>query len=330
MAPTVGAVAAPATSPRIAEALGKVDRAAHDLDQLRPHPGPPVAVGQIHQQVVALPRAGTGIAVHGRQGGLEQLDRTLVGVHPTGLGGRDDRGTPGAIRIPGTGREPVQRQLALPPRPPGHGLGDLGVQPGAARFRDLGIGRVPDECMGEAEPVDAVLADQPGLLRRFQPVEHRILVEARTRGEDGEIELPADHRGQPEQRTGRVRQPGQPAGEYVVYRGRRVRLGQQAAEVTALSGQPRVLDQEERIAVGPLQQCVGFGTRRSRGHEPLHHVGRLVGAETGEFDPYGVRPSQHLGHVSQGTRRRRMRPPGAEHHQGSGPIILDQQPQHPE
>ena len=45
-----------------------------------------------------------------------------------------------------------------------------------------------------------------------------------------------------------------------MYRGRRVRLGQQPAEVTALAGQPRVLDEEERVAVGPLQQCVGFGT----------------------------------------------------------------------
>ena len=37
--------------------------------------------------------------------------------------------------------------------------------------------------MREAEPVDAVLADQPGLLRRFQRVEHRVLVEARARGQ---------------------------------------------------------------------------------------------------------------------------------------------------
>ncbi len=316
MAPTVGAVAAPATSSRSPRLSARSIARLHDLDQLRPHPGPAVAVGQIHQHVVALSRPGARVVVHRRQRGLQQLDRSLVRVHLAGLGGRDDRGAPGPVRVRRAGREPVQRQLALPTRPAGQRLGHLGVQPGPTGRRDLGVRRVADQRVREAEPVDAVLADQPGLLRRLQRVEHRVLVETRARGQHGEIELPADHRGQPQHRPRRVRQPGEPAGQHVVHRGRRVRLGQQPAQVTPLRGQPRVLDQEERVAVGPLQQCVGFGTGRPRHHEPLHDVGGLVGAEPGELDPQRVRPGQHLGHVGQRTGRRRMRPPGAEHHQG--------------
>ena len=165
--------------PEVPEALGEVDRPAHDLDQLRPHPGPAMAVGQIHQNVVAFPRPGAGVVVHRGQRRLQQLDRALVGVHLSGLGGRGDRGAPGPVRVPGAGREPVQRQLALPSRPAGHRLGHLCVQPGPTRRRDLGVGRVPDQRVREAEPVDTVLTDQAGLLRRLQGVEHRILVETR-------------------------------------------------------------------------------------------------------------------------------------------------------
>jgi hypothetical protein len=57
-----------------------------------------------------------------------------------------------------------------------------------------------------------------------------------------------------------VGQPLEAAGDDVGDALRRVLLGEQGGEVALLAGEPCVLQQEERVAVGAGPKCIGLDT----------------------------------------------------------------------
>ena len=124
------------------------------------------------------------------------------------------------------------------------------------------------------EALDADVAHQAGRLGRLDDVEQVVLVDAGRPRQGRRVEAAADHRGVRRAPTVALGQPGEPADQHLLHAGRRVLLGEQAGQVGALAGQPGVLHDVERVAVGALLQGVGLVGRRPvvrHGREHLRH-----------------------------------------------------------
>ncbi len=86
------AEAARAEEAHVAELVGGLDRLLHRLEQVGPRTPPPVRVGEVHEQVVAVLEGGVGVlGLRRRAAAREQLGGGIVRVHPA-------RGTPPALR----------------------------------------------------------------------------------------------------------------------------------------------------------------------------------------------------------------------------------------
>ncbi len=258
---------------RVADLLGHLHGLLDRGGQLRPHRRPAVGVDQPQQHVVPLPGRGLGVVGHRGVRRPEQVGGLLVGVELAGHLGGGHRGLPGLGGVRRAGGEPVPGLLGLAAAAARQDARDPGVQPGPARRRHRGDQGVADQRVGEAEPLDAVLAHQPGDLGRLEDVEQVVGVDVGHGRERGEVELAADHRGRPQRRDGVAGQLLQAPGEHLLHAGGRVLLGDQPGEVAALAGQPGVLHEVERVAVGALPQRGGLLLGRPVVGHRLEHLG---------------------------------------------------------
>ena len=179
-------------------------------------------------------------------------------------------------------------------------------------------------------PVHPVLPHESGGERGVEVVEHVVLVGVERVRESRYVEPATDHAGEPQRLGGRLGQPGDPTGEHVVHRSGRVLLRQQRTEIAAVAGEAGVLDEEERVAVGPLPQGLGLG----RGGRCVRHgrddLAGLLGGEAGQLEPERVPPGQHVRDLRELPGGRRFVAPGHDDHQSTGLGRLGEQPQHPQ
>jgi hypothetical protein len=181
--------------------------------------------------------------------------------------------------------------------------------------------------MPEREPVDAVLADQAGSLGGLDHVEQVVRVDARGHGQRVEVEPPADHRGGAQCIHGRGRESADPPSDDVLDRARRIVLGEQNAEVSAGTGQPGVLDDEEGVPFGPRTQGRRLAPGRPCTDDPLHHLCRLVITQAPELEQHRVPSRRRLPEVRQQPGGFGMCATRRHHQQALVGHRLDQHPQ---
>lgn len=146
-----------------------------------------------------------------------------------------------SVGAPGPG--PVEGQLGGAAG--GERLGRAAVQVGQHRGAEVGIERLPDKIMGEAEAVVSG-RHQPGLHRRLEERQDRVLRLAGHRPQQCDVGL-SDHRRRPQQFRGRLGEAGHPPAQHVADAGRDVE-GVVLAGAAPHGVEAGDLGDEERVA----------------------------------------------------------------------------------
>ena len=144
---------------------------------------------------------------------------------------------------------------------------------------------------------------------------------------------PSEHGGLAQQVDGAGLEPVEPAAEHVVHRCGRAAIGEQAAEVAAVPGQPGVLHEEEGIAVGAPAEpddVVGRGVGAGHGR---HQPGGVRVGQAAEPETDGVGTAERFCQIGQRAVRRRLLPPRGDDQQPTGGGVrahgLHQHPEQP-
>ncbi|RAO16844.1 hypothetical protein GUI43_01083 [Micromonospora noduli] len=181
----------------------------------------------------------------------------------------------GGVDRPAGAQQVVREGSRLDGFPLSQHLGDGRVPGGAARRGQVGVERVADQDVGEAQPpVGLPFGEEPGC----QGAVHGVQRCRRVTGQHAQhvrVEVPAEHGRLPQHGTGRGRQLRQPVPDHVAYPRRyggqprlpraRVQLGQFA--------------DEERVTAAALMDRPGGGLVQFR---PDDGAGQLAGRRRGQ------------------------------------------------
>ena len=164
----------------------------------------------------------------------------------------------------------------------GDRAGDPRVPPHAPQLRGAGVERLPHEQVGEAHRprrgFDEQLADHAGLER----VQHGVLVQLGSVYEHRDLDVAADHRGQPQYRHRRLGEAGEPAAQDV---SDAVGYPRQRSSVALAGQQPCRLLQVERVAVGPGGEHPRRVVVRTPAGDRGQHVADLAFGQAGQHHP---------------------------------------------